>query len=175
MNPSNHDESAPHWASQYIGLPWVAGSSDCWSFARRVWRERFGWDVAVIDVDATSRLASLRAFDDHPEYGHWQSVSEPREGDACLMGKSERPSHIGIYLQANGGGVLHSLEIAGVVFTPVAALPSVAGTGKTGRSKSGDKLAQPASKEAAASRLILGRTRVMIAPLLRLPKPLRRA
>jgi cell wall-associated NlpC family hydrolase len=125
MNPSNHDDSAPHWASQYIGLPWVAGSSDCWSFARRVWRERFGWDVAVINVDATSRLASLRAFDDHPEYGHWHSVSEPREGDACLMGKSERPSHIGIYLQANGGGVLHSLETAGVVFTPEAALPSV--------------------------------------------------
>lgn len=125
MNPSNHDESTPHWASQYIGLPWVAGSSDCWSFARRVWRERFGWDVAAIDVDATSRWASLRAFDDHPEYDHWQSVSEPREGDACLMGKSERPSHIGIYLEADSGGVLHSLETAGVVFTPVAALPSV--------------------------------------------------
>lgn len=110
MNPLNHDESTPHWASQYIGLPWVAGSSDCWSFARRVWRERFSWDVAAVDVDAAYRLQSLKAFDAHPEYANWQVVTHPQEGDACLMGKSERPSHIGIYLEADSGGVLHSLE-----------------------------------------------------------------
>lgn len=120
MNPSNL-----HWAIQYIGLPWVAGSSDCWSFARQVWREQFGLDVAAVDVNVASRLSSLRAFDDHPEHAHWQIVRDPCEGDACLMGKSERPSHIGVYLEADGGGVLHSLETAGVVFTPVSALPSI--------------------------------------------------
>ena len=125
MNHSTPDGSTPHWASQYIGLPWVAGSSDCWSFARSVWREHFGWDVATVDVDAASRLQSLKAFDAHPEYEHWQMVEQPQKGDACLMGKSDRPSHIGVYLAADGGGVLHSLETAGVVFTPVAALPSV--------------------------------------------------
>mgnify|MGYP000887037742 FL=1 len=114
-----------HWASQYIGLPWVAGSSDCWSFARRVWHERFGWDVAAVDVDAANRLHSLKTFDAHHEYQNWRTVTQPQEGDACLMGKSERPSHIGIYLETDGGGVLHSLETAGVVFTPMATLPSV--------------------------------------------------
>jgi len=75
MNPCT-----PHWAIQYIGLPWAAGSSDCWSFARQVWREQFGWEVAAVDVNVASRLSSLRAFDDHPEYAHWQVVRDRAKG-----------------------------------------------------------------------------------------------
>jgi cell wall-associated NlpC family hydrolase len=113
------------WAAQYIGIPWVAGESDCWHFARRVWRERFGWNVPAVDVDATSRLLSARAFAGHEEYRSWQSVSAPREGDAVLMGKNAKPSHIGIWVDGDGGAVLHSMEHSGVVYTPLASLQSV--------------------------------------------------
>lgn len=113
------------WVAQYIGTPWVAGESDCWHFARRVWREQFGLDVPAVDVDATSRLVSARAFAGHDEYQSWQSVSAPREGDAVVMGKNSRPSHVGIWVDDNGGAILHSLEHAGVVCTPISALPSV--------------------------------------------------
>ena len=110
------------WAAQYIGIPWVAGESDCWHFARRVWREQFGLDVPTIDVDATSRLLSARAFGGHAETARWQSVDSPVEGDAVLMGKSRRPSHVGIWVEADGGAILHSVEGIGVICTPVSAL-----------------------------------------------------
>jgi len=123
--------ATPHWAERYLGEPWVAGSHDCWLFARRVWSERFGWRVPALEVDALDRLASLRAFAEHHEYRHWAAVEGVtpalREGDACLMGKSHRASHIGVVIQVpsfgsgsiwSGFGVLHCLQGSGVVFTP---------------------------------------------------------
>lgn len=115
--------AASHWAERYLGEPWVAGTHDCWHFARRVWRERFGWGVPALEVDALDRLASLRAFAGHQEYRRWCEVEgpqdQPREGDACLMGKSTRPSHIGVVVDVGTcAGVLHCLQGAGVVFTP---------------------------------------------------------
>ena len=109
------------WASQYIGIPWVAGESDCWAFARRVWRERFGFDVPAVDVDAHSRLASSREFADHEEYVNWEPVEMPADGDAVMMGKNKWVSHIGVWC-AQAKGVVHSVEGIGVVFTKPPAL-----------------------------------------------------
>jgi cell wall-associated NlpC family hydrolase len=110
------------WAADYIGIPWVPGESDCWHFARRVWREQFGWEVPVIDVDATSRLLSSRAFAGHAERAKWQSVSAPCNGDAVLMGRNATPSHVGIWVD---GAILHSLEHSGVVYTQPNALTQI--------------------------------------------------
>lgn len=104
-----------HWANAYIGAPWVAGENDCWAFARRVWREQFRLDVPAVDVDACNRLACSRAFDGHPEKSHWASIVKPAEGDAALIGKSARPSHVGLYVDANGGAILHCVQGHGVV------------------------------------------------------------
>lgn len=107
---------AMHWAAAYIGLPWVNGESDCWHFARQVWHERFGWDVPAVEVDAASALAGRRAFRDGAR-ADWCVAEEPEEGDAVLMATGERPCHVGIWVAADGGGVLHSVEGAGVIFT----------------------------------------------------------
>ena len=108
-----------HWAEKYIGEPWVAGENDCWAFARKVWREQFGLDVPAVDVDACNRLACSRAFAAHDERGSWQQVEQPQEGDAALIGQSERPSHVGIFVD---GGILHCVQGAGVVFSAIPAL-----------------------------------------------------
>lgn len=106
------------WAARYIGLPWVAGESDCWCFARRVWWEVFGWVVPAVDVDAMDRLASARAMTAPRMYVGWIRVDVPGEGDAVLMGKNRRAAHVGIWTEADGGGVVHSVQGVGVVFTP---------------------------------------------------------
>lgn len=104
-----------HWAEAYVGDPWVAGEHDCFAFARRVWRERFALEVPVVDVDATSRLASMRAFSGHPEVGNWQQVETPQEGDGVLIGKNKRPGHVGVWIDIDGGRILHCVVGAGVV------------------------------------------------------------
>jgi cell wall-associated NlpC family hydrolase len=111
-----------HWAAKYIGEPWVAGSHDCWAFARRVWLEQFGMAVPAVDVDANNRLACVRAFEGHPIRSDWYDVEIPKEGDAVLLSQSRHPSHVGIWIDADGGGVLHCVEGRGVIFQTVASL-----------------------------------------------------
>lgn len=115
---------ATHWAARYIGEPWVANSHDCWAFVRRVYADRFGIDVPPVDVDACSRMACSRAFAGHPEREHWALVDSPSEGDAVLMGKSERAAHVGVWVEAGAGSVLHCVQGAGVVLSTRASLKS---------------------------------------------------
>jgi cell wall-associated NlpC family hydrolase len=111
-----------HWAESYLGLPWVAGENDCWAFARRVWRERFGFEVEPVPVDPDDPRAIRRAMG--AAIG-WQPVSEAAEGDAVLMGKGQRPCHVGVWVDVGRGAVLHAIERTGVVCTAPDRLPDL--------------------------------------------------
>lgn len=112
-----------HWAARYIGEPWVPHYHDCWGFFRRVQMEQFGCDLPEIDVDACAPLTCRRAFASHDERDRWLLTETPQEGDAVLMGKNARPSHVGVMICADGGClVLHCVEGAGVVLQSPQAL-----------------------------------------------------
>jgi len=104
-----------HWAARYIGDAWINGDHDCWGFFRRVQAEQFGLDLPRIDVDACSALICRRAFASNAERDRWLAVEVPAEGDAVLMGKNKRPAHVGVWIDVDGGAVLHCVEHAGVV------------------------------------------------------------
>lgn len=106
-----------HWAAEYLGTPWVPGVSDCWSFARGVWAERFGWQVQAADIDPSDARAVRQAL--AGDRAGWVPVVEPQDGDAVLMAMGLRPCHVGIWVAADPApGVLHSVERSGVIFTP---------------------------------------------------------
>ena len=108
-----------HWATPYIGMPWVAGRSDCWNFARRVWQERFGWAVPLVDIDVSDARAARHALAAQPIGDTWAQVDRPVEGDAVLMAMGARPCHVGVWIEPESGpGVLHSVDGAGVIFNP---------------------------------------------------------
>ena len=113
-----------HWAEPFIGMPWVAGESDCWSFARKVWSARFGWSVPALPIDPGNPRAVRAALSAPPEEAGWRPVKDPVEGDAVLMGRSTRPCHVGVWISPDPDqpGVLHSVEESGVIFTPPARL-----------------------------------------------------
>ncbi len=127
-----------HWATDYIGKPWVLGTSgpdtfDCWGLVRAVLADRFGIAVPAVVIPACSGLAVVREaqeqFAHNPELARWQPVATPREGDAVLMSAARDPWHVGLWLAVDGGGVLHCLEGAGVIFSKPVAL-KVAGWGR---------------------------------------------
>ena len=111
-----------HWAEQYIGDAYDAQTHDCWAFCRRVWSEQFGMTVPVVTVSAHNLRAITRAFSRHEERALWAAVEVPQEGDAVLLAHSTYASHIGIWVTADGGGVLHCQHPSGVVFSSRAAL-----------------------------------------------------
>lgn len=106
-----------HWAMQYLGQPWVSGTNDCFAFFRRVQRVHFARDVPFYNVDADDLRDTLRAFDVNPERGNWVETQVPEDGDAVLMSQNRRPSHVGLWLDLNGGGVLHCVKGSGVIFS----------------------------------------------------------
>ena len=113
--------------TRLIGLPWVAGARgpeayDCWGLFLAVQRQHFDRDLPEIPIDALDLRAVLDAFTAHPARQRWQPVSPVEEGDAILMRQSRYPVHIGVWLDIDGGGVLHAVRHAGVVFQNLAAL-----------------------------------------------------
>lgn len=110
------------WAARYIGLPWVAGQTDCWSFVRLVWAERFGVSVPPVAVDPADARAGRLAIGAALRGPGWTPVAQPVEGDGVLMARGRHPCHVGIWA---AGGVLHALEVPGVIHSPAATLERI--------------------------------------------------
>lgn len=113
-----------HWAVQYIGKPWVKAQAgpeqfDCWGLFRYLQLIRHGVELPAILPESYSLLSISRAFQQSSERDNWEIVQTPQEGDGVLMGHVKNPCHIGYWVDANGGGVLHCIEHMGVVFQKI--------------------------------------------------------
>jgi cell wall-associated NlpC family hydrolase len=116
-----------HWASSYIGLPWVNGGQgpdefDCWGFFRFIQLRHFSIEVPAYDIDANDFRRVATKIMGSDERTKWESVSLPKNGCAVLMAHSKYPSHVGIWLDVDGGGVLHCVRGEGVVFSASSSL-----------------------------------------------------
>lgn len=106
--------------ADYIGLPWEAGAQgpqayDCMAFFREVQARHFGIRVpAIIAPDYDDPRALVALFGSHQERTRWERLDAPEHGCAVIV---HRPMHIGTWLGLDGGGVLHCVRGAGVVFT----------------------------------------------------------
>lgn len=116
-----------HWAFSYLGTPWVSGGDgthgfDCYTFMRHIQRVHFGIEMPVIDTNTEDYRAVANAMHRHDEKQHWIKVQVPQEGDSVLLAHAKYPSHAGVYLEADGGGVLHCVRGEGVVFSRCSSL-----------------------------------------------------
>jgi cell wall-associated NlpC family hydrolase len=116
-----------HWAFDYIGRPWVSGgvgpdSFDCWSFFKYVQENHFGIVVPEYDVDASDFKKVANTIGEANERDKWTLVTNPKQGCAVLMAHAKYPSHVGLWLDVDGGGVLHCVKGEGVVFSTVTSL-----------------------------------------------------
>ncbi|EPX84563.1 hypothetical protein ruthe_02108 [Rubellimicrobium thermophilum DSM 16684] len=112
--------AAGHWTARWIGRPWVPGTGDCWSLARAVWAAEFGRVVPPVPVDPSSWRAGARAI--AAALPDWLPADPPAEGDGVLMAQGRHPCHIGLWVApapGQPGRVLHSIERAGAICTPV--------------------------------------------------------
>lgn len=109
-----------HWSIKYLGLPW-SPACDCWGFFRLVQREQFGRDLPAVP-QADYRLAAKSAvFASHPERANWTEIpaAEAQEGDGLLMVKGHQEAHVGIWVDVDGGRVLHCDTPLGGMATPL--------------------------------------------------------
>jgi hypothetical protein len=110
-----------HWAFDYIGKPWEVasagpGSYDCWGLVVEIHKRFHNRDLQIISVEENNLRELIQTIDSHPERAFWDVIHNPMEGDIALMRQSRHPIHVGIWLDVDGGGMLHSMQGAGVIF-----------------------------------------------------------
>lgn len=106
-------------ANCYIDLPWVSGGRgpdnfDCWGLLLWVQRKHFGIHLPEREGSPDEMRALYR---EELQAGRWLITPRPLHGCGVLLRAGDRP-HVGVYLQHDGGGVLHATEGVGVIFTP---------------------------------------------------------
>lgn len=100
---------------QYLGLPWIEGRRDCWLFFREIQAKHYGRTVPIVDVDVMDIRDVIHKVDAEKK-AHWEQIGKPEDGCAVLMSRNRYPVHIGMWLDIDGGKVLHCAQGMGVVF-----------------------------------------------------------
>lgn len=111
----------PEQAIQYIGLPYKRGGDtkagfNCWFLMAHIQKEYFNKNIPHVDIENPDVIKAT-----HIEYmrkGAWEIVKVPSHGDVALMKDAPNP-HVGVYLDIDGGGILHAEEGVGVNFLPM--------------------------------------------------------
>lgn len=103
-----------HWVRKYIGLPW-SPRHDCWAFFVRVQREQFCRDIPLIRTPDYRAETKADLLNNHPHRRAWVEITrdEVREGDGVRMSSATEPGHVGIWVDVDGGLVLHCDEPMG--------------------------------------------------------------
>lgn len=117
-----------HFAEQYLGRPWMSGKSgpdayDCYGLVRAVYKSVYGVSLPEVNVNAHSMPACVHACIDQQQ--QWREIAYPIDGCVVTMTRSNLPHHVGIWLDADGGGALHALDGAGVIFSSLPALAAL--------------------------------------------------
>ena len=115
---------------QYLGLPWIEGQRDCWLFFREIQAKHYGRIVPIVDVDVMDIRDVIHKVDAEIK-AHWEQIGKPEDGCAVLMSRNRYPVHIGMWLDIDGGKVLHCAQGMGVVFQNRQALKFDGWTGIT--------------------------------------------
>ena len=115
---------------QYLGLPWIEGQRDCWLFFREIQAKHYGRTVPIVDVDVMDIRDVIHKVDAEKK-AHWEQIGKPEDGCAVLMSRNRYPVHIGMWLDIDGGKVLHCAQGMGVVFQNRQALKFDGWTGIT--------------------------------------------
>lgn len=111
--------------AKLIGLPWEACargplSFDCWGLLHYVYKEHLGISLPEYQgADAESIRTALRLIDAGPDAHQFERVLIPENLSAVAMGAASRLHHVGVYIDVDGGKVLHCQRNQGVVFQSV--------------------------------------------------------
>ena len=106
-------------ADSLVGKPYEAGSYgpdsfNCWGLLYYAQRNYFGVKMPKAPIGDADKCRLM--FESRIQSGQWSETAQPKHGDGALMRGGTDP-HVGIYLEFDGGGILHSMEGVGVIFT----------------------------------------------------------
>jgi len=119
-----------HWASEFIGKPWVSGARgpdvfDCWGLLFHIYKTKYQTILPLYeDTNAANVLEATKQINAGCLGSDWERIEKPFEGCAVGMSTHKLFHHVGLYIVANGGVILHCADGKGVVAQSIPVLKS---------------------------------------------------
>ena len=118
-----------HWAEKYIGKPWARSTRgpdtyDCWGLVQAIYSNEFGIELPEPNCDASKFQSYSKAIETGRDHEEWCEQVTPFEGCVVPMSQSRIFHHVGIWLDIDGGVILHSYNGACVVAQTLTTLQS---------------------------------------------------
>ena len=112
--------------NDFVGIPYVEGGRtrdgyDCYGLVAAVYRAAYGielpdWHAEAAGPQAASRAISA-ALRGEAHGGRAMRVKAPADFDIAVVGSTERPHHVGVFIFS---GVLHAAKAFGSAWHPQA-------------------------------------------------------
>lgn len=97
---------------------------NCYNLVRDVYGQ-WGWELPILDITANSLIGSVRAFKRWQSMGIWERIKVPSHGCGVVLRRDLQPIHCGIWLDIDGGGVLHAMGGLDITFMTLNQLTAV--------------------------------------------------
>lgn len=110
-----------------IGLPYDPVKLNCWHIVARCQKQVFDRDLPPVIIRPDNMRELVGMMELRKTYQGWQEVPEPQHGAVVFMTKnghdvSNAACHVGVWLDFEGGGVLHTDDPQGVAFESLTVL-----------------------------------------------------
>ena len=107
--------------AEYIGLKWESGSSgpmtyDCQGLVTHIQKQIYNKTMPDVKVNADNLFSVVKAITKNKIWEQFEKIQSPEDGCIVKMFTAKNPSHLGVYIDADGGGVLHSVRHQGVAW-----------------------------------------------------------
>ncbi len=112
-----------HWSTELLGLPWIPagrgkGGYDCLGLVIKIYKDQLG-----IEIDERKHISPEDVIEYSKEIDAsvklWNKLDRPEDYCVVAMSRSKVLHHVGIYLKADGGLVLHCHESSGVIIQTI--------------------------------------------------------
>lgn len=105
------------WTTPLLGTPWKSGargpeSFDCWGILCHVYETQKGVKLPTF-ADVLPKTGE--AMELMNAKTGWNQLKEPEHLCAVALGRVSLTHHVGIYLEDDGGLILHCHETSGVI------------------------------------------------------------
>ncbi len=102
-----------------LGKPHIPGMNgpdayDCWGVAQVIERRLFNREMPDIKEPPTDVRKLIAFIHSHKARAQWKRTDTPAHGQLVELAHGNHPFHIGVYLDVEGGGIIHSLAKVGV-------------------------------------------------------------
>lgn len=110
--------------ADYIGLKWESGAAgpekyDCHNLVLEIQKDFYGKILPDVEVNASSLYDVVKKISKDKVWEQFEKLNKPEDGCIVKMFTAENPNHIGVYVDIDGGGVIHSLKDIGIIFDSV--------------------------------------------------------